>query len=180
MKGLVGKVNCRGESVLFVACERGKVEVVKVLIGFQWLLVHELDAFICSIHVAVAVAVAGHTEILKEILKVRPEFARKYTSEGYSPLHLACSKGHVDTIRELLWFESDLLYLRDQKSLESVDMVTNHGETILHLAVKYNQYDGLKYMVEALNILELMNKQDNDGNTVLRIATARKLTTVFF
>ncbi|KAK9048209.1 hypothetical protein SSX86_032828, partial [Deinandra increscens subsp. villosa] len=57
-EGVVGKVNCRGESVLFVACERGKVEVVKELVGFQWLLVHEFDAFICSIHVAAA---AGNT-----------------------------------------------------------------------------------------------------------------------
>ncbi|KAL8214546.1 hypothetical protein R6Q57_003995 [Mikania cordata] len=75
--GLVGKVNCRGESVLFVACERGKVEVVKQLLGFQWLLVHELDMFVCSIHVAAA---DGHTEIVKEILNHRPEFARKFTS----------------------------------------------------------------------------------------------------
>ncbi|KAF5784241.1 putative ankyrin repeat-containing domain, PGG domain, ankyrin repeat-containing domain superfamily [Helianthus annuus] len=197
-EGSVGKVNCKGESVLFVASERGMVEVVKHLLRFQWLLVHELDAFMCSIHVAAA---AGHTEIVKEIIKVRPEFARKYNSEGYTPLHLACSKGHIDTIRELLWFEPDLLYLRDHKgwtplhcasmkgrvgvlgeiisiSIESVDMVTDHGETILHLAVKYNQFDGLRYLVETLNILELVNIQDNDGNTVLHIATAGKLTTM--
>ncbi|KAI7754666.1 hypothetical protein M8C21_026197 [Ambrosia artemisiifolia] len=152
----------------------------------------------CSIHVAAA---AGHTEIVKEILNVRPEFARKYNSEGYTPLHLACSRGHIDTIRELLEFEPDLLYLRDHKgwtplhcasmkgrvgvlneiisiSLESIEMVTNHGETILHLAVKYNQFDGLKYLVETLNILELVNRQDNDGNTVLHIATSGKLTTM--
>ncbi|KAI3743562.1 hypothetical protein L1987_61272 [Smallanthus sonchifolius] len=195
-EGVVGKVNCRGESVLFVACERGKVEVVKVLIGFQWLLVHELDAFMCSIHVAAA---AGHTEIVKEILNLRSEFAKKYTSEGYTPLHLACSKGHVDTIRQLLWFDPDLLYLRDHNgwtplhwasmrgrvgtigeiisiSLECAEMVTNHGETVLHLAVKYNQFDGLRYLMETLNILELVNRQDNDGNTVLHVATAGKLT----
>ncbi|XP_076927627.1 uncharacterized protein LOC143591250 [Bidens hawaiensis] len=195
-EGVIGKVNFRGESVLFVACERGKVEVVKHLIEFQWLLVHELDAFMCSIHVAAA---AGHKEIVKEILKVRPEFARKYTSEGYTPLHLACSRGHVDTIRELLWFEPDLLCLRDHKgwtplhwaamrgrvgtigeiisiSLESADMATNHGETVLHLTVKYNQFAGLTYLMESLNILELVNRQDNDGNTVLHIAVAGKLT----
>lgn len=59
-EGVVGKVNCRGESVLFVACERGKLQVVKHLIEFQWLLMHELDAFMCSIHVAAA---GGHTGI---------------------------------------------------------------------------------------------------------------------
>ncbi|KAD3337613.1 hypothetical protein E3N88_33133 [Mikania micrantha] len=193
---LVGKVNCRGESVLFVACERGKVEVVKQLLGFQWLLVHELDMFVCSIHV---VAAAGHTEIVKEILNHRPEFARKFSSEGYTPLHLACSRGHVETIRQLLWFDPDLLYLRDHNgwtplhwaamrgrvgtigeiisiSLESVEMVTNHGETVLHLAVKYNQFDGLRYLMETLNILELVDIQDNDGNTVLHVAAAGKLT----
>ncbi|KAK1425997.1 hypothetical protein QVD17_14664 [Tagetes erecta] len=197
------------ETALHEACREGKVEVMKLLMeadegvvgkvncrGFQWLLVHELDAGMCSIHVAAA---AGHTEILKEILKARPEFARKCTSEGYSPLHLACSRGHVDTIRQLLWFDPDLLYLRDHNgwtplhwasmkgrvgtigeiisiSIESVEMVTNHGETVLHLAVKYNQFDGLRYLMETLNILELVNRQDNDGNTVLHIATAGKLT----
>lgn len=195
---VIGKLNRRGESVLFVACERGKLQVVKQLIGFEWLLMHELDAFMCSIHVAAA---AGHTEIVNEILKVRPEFARKYTSEGYSPLHLACSRGQVETTRELLWLDPDLLSLRDHNgwtplhwasmkgrvgvigeiisiNLESVEMVTNHGETVLHLAVKYNQFDGLKHLMETLNITKLMNVQDNDGNTVLHVATAGKLNTM--
>nr|XP_043610558.1 ankyrin repeat-containing protein At5g02620-like [Erigeron canadensis] len=198
-EGVVGKVNRRGESVLFVACERGNIEIVKyLLIGFQWLLMHEFDAFTCSIHVAAA---AGHTDIVKEILQVRPEFARKYTSEGNSPLHLACSKGHVETTRELIWYDPDLLYLRDHKgwtplhwasmkgrvgiigeiisiNLESVEMVTNHGETVLHIAVLFNQFEGLKYLMEKLNIIRLVNVQDNDGNTVLHIATAGKLTTM--
>ncbi|KAI3696670.1 hypothetical protein L6452_29131 [Arctium lappa] len=197
-EGVVGKVNCRGESAFFVACEKGRMEVVKHLIGFQWLLMHELDAFVCSIHVAAA---AGHTEIVKEIIKVRQEFARKGTSEGYSPLHLACSKGQIDTIRELLELDQDLSCLRDHNgwtplhwasmkgrvgiigeitstSRESVDIVTNNGETVLHLAVKYNQFDALRYLMETLNVTELVNVQDNDGNTVLHIATAAKLTTV--
>ncbi|KAI3699756.1 hypothetical protein L2E82_44260 [Cichorium intybus] len=195
---VVGKLNRRGESVLFVACERGKLQAVKQLIGFQWLLMHELDALMCSIHVAAA---AGHTEIVNEILKVRPEFVRKCTSEGYSPLHLACSRGQVQTTRELLWLDPDLLYLRDCNgwtplhwasmkgrvgvigeiisiNLESIEMVTNHGETVLHLAVKYNQFDGLKHLMETLNITKLLNVQDNDGNTVLHVATAGKLNTM--
>ncbi|KAI3738066.1 hypothetical protein L2E82_28084 [Cichorium intybus] len=197
-EGVVGKVNCRGESVLFVACERGKIQVVKHLLGFQWLLIHELDAFMCSIHVAAA---GGHAEIVNEILKVRPEFARKFTSEGYSPLHLACSRDHFDTTRALLWLDSDLLHLRDHNgwtplhwasmkgrvgiigeilsiSLESVEVVTNHGETVLHLAVKYNQFQGLRYLMETLDITKLVNVQDNDGNTVLHAATTGKLTTM--
>lgn len=134
---------------------------------------------------------------------MRPDFARKCTAEGYSPLHLACSRGHVETTRELLGFDPDLMYLWDHNgwtplhwasmkgrvgiigeiittSLESVEMVTNHGETVLHLAVKYNQINGLNYMMDTLNTQELVNVQDNNGNTVLHIATAGKLTTVFY
>lgn len=134
---------------------------------------------------------------------MRPEFARKYNSEGYSALHLACSRGQLDTTRELLWSDPDLLYLRDHNgwtplhwasmkgrvgiigeiisiNLESVEMVTNHGETVLHLAVKYNQFDGLRHLMETLNITKLINVQDNDGNTVLHVATAGKLNTVIY
>ncbi|KAL8214545.1 hypothetical protein R6Q57_003994 [Mikania cordata] len=74
-------------------------------------------------------------------------------------------RGRVGTIGEIISI-----------SLESVEMVTNHGETVLHLAVKYNQFDGLRYLMETLNILELVDIQDNDGNTVLHVAAAGKLT----
>lgn len=197
-EGVVGKVNSRGESVLFAACERGNIDVVKHLIESEWLLLHEIDAFMCSIHVAAA---GGHTDIVKEILNVRPEFARKYNSEGYSALHLACIKGQLDTTRELLWWDPDLVYLRDHNgwtplhwasmrgrvgiigeiisiNLESIELVTNHGETVLHLAVKYNQFEVLKHLKETSNIIKLVNVQDNDGNTVLHVATAGKLTTM--
>ena len=63
-------------------------------------------------------------------------------------------------------------------SLESAEMITKHGETVLHLAVKNNQYEVVRYLVDNLNITKLVNFPDNDGNTVLHIATAGKLTTV--
>ncbi|KAI8001291.1 Cysteine-rich receptor-like protein kinase 25 [Camellia lanceoleosa] len=52
-------------------------------------------------------------EIVKEILKERPNFASKTDSHGCSPLHLACSKGHLETTRELLRLYSDLSSLQD-------------------------------------------------------------------
>jgi len=132
---------------------------------------------------------------------VRPQFAWKRTSNGSTPLHLACSKGHLEITRELLKFDVDLSSLQDHQgktplhcaaikgrvnimdeilsmSLESSEMVTDNGETVLHVAVKNNQYEAVRYLIEKLNVTKLANLPDIDGNTILHLATACKLTTV--
>ncbi|KAI8013795.1 Transient receptor potential cation channel subfamily A member 1 [Camellia lanceoleosa] len=45
-----------------------------------------------------------------------PDFASKTDSHGCSPLHLACSKGHLETTKELLRSDSDLTSLQDHES----------------------------------------------------------------
>ncbi|CAK7353236.1 unnamed protein product [Dovyalis caffra] len=195
---LVYKVNQDNESALIVACERGKLDVVDYLLNFQKLLMLELDGFTTSLHVAAA---GGHTDIVKLILKARPEFSGKKDVQGCTPLHLCCKKGHLEVTRELLRFDSDLSSLQDNDgrtplhwaaikgrvniideilstSLESAELITKHGETVLHLGVKNNQYEAVKYLTEMLNITKLVDKPDNDGNTVLHLATAGKLSTM--
>ncbi|XP_017982194.1 PREDICTED: ankyrin repeat-containing protein At3g12360 [Theobroma cacao] len=196
---VVYKVNQEEESALFVACERGQVDVVKLLLNYPSnMLMLEVDASTTSLHVA---ASAGHTDVAKEILKARQEFSWKKDKHGCTPLHLSCSKGHLEITRELLRLDADLSSLQDNEgrtplhwaavkgrvniideilsiSIESAEMITKHGETVLHLAVKNNQYEAVRYLVENLNITKLVNLPDNDGNTVLHIATAGKLTTM--
>lgn len=140
-------------------------------------------------------------EIVKEILKARPDFAWKKNLHGWTPLHLACSKGHLEITRELVKLDSDLCLIQDVEgriplhcaaikgriniiveilsvSLEFFERTTYNGETILHLAVTNNQYEVVKYLTESLNTSKLLNMQDNDGNTILHLATAGKLTAV--
>ncbi|KAK9142105.1 hypothetical protein Syun_011505 [Stephania yunnanensis] len=192
------KLNRENESVLFVACGRGWSGVVNYLLEYSWLLMLEEDGSTTSLHLA---ASAGHTDIVKEILKVRPEFAWKKDSQGSTPLHLACSKGHLDITRELLKLDSDLCSLQDTEgrtplhwaaikgkinildeilsvSLDSIDTVTKLGETLLHLCVKYNQFNATKYLVETLDVSKMVDATDIDGNTVLHLATAAKLSTM--
>ena len=134
-------------------------------------------------------------------MKEREDFLWKKDSEGCTPLHLACSKGHLEITRELLRLDPDLTSLQDSDgrtplhwaamkgrvniideilsvSLQSAEIRTKHGETVLHLAVKNNQYEAVKYLTETLNISQLINIPDSDGNTILHLATAGKLTTV--
>lgn len=140
-------------------------------------------------------------EIVKEILNKRPDFAKKTTIDGCSPLHQACSKGHLDTTRELLSLDPDLCFLQDDEgktplhwaaskgrvnvideilstSRDSSNILTKNGETVLHLAVRNNQFDSVRFIIERLDVTKLMNVQDNDGNTILHLATAGKLRAV--
>ncbi|KAF8400855.1 hypothetical protein HHK36_014158 [Tetracentron sinense] len=192
------KLNRDNESALFVACERGCTYVVKHLMNYPMLFMLEDDESTTSLHVA---ASAGHTEIVKEILKTRPNLMWKRDLQGCSPLHLACSKGHLEITRELLRLDPDLSSLQDNygrtplhwaairgrvnildeilsTTLDSAEFLTKHGETVLHLAAKNNQYDAMRYLTETLDITRLVNLPDDDGNTILHLATAGKLTTM--
>ncbi|KAF9612770.1 hypothetical protein IFM89_003780 [Coptis chinensis] len=194
----LSKLNSENESVLFVACEAGKFDVVKQLLDYTWLLTLEEDGLTTSLHVASS---GGHLDIAKDLLEVRPDFAQRRDGHGCSPLHLACSKGHLDITRELLKLDPDLSASQDNEgrtplhwaaikgkvnildeilstSLQSAEMVTKLGETALHVAVKNNQYDAIKYLVDSLNVTNLVNIPDIDGNTILHLATASKLTTM--
>ncbi|XP_043706997.1 ankyrin repeat-containing protein ITN1-like [Telopea speciosissima] len=194
---VVYKLNLHNESVLFVACCRGQFHVVELLLPHHlWLLMLEDDKLTTSLHVA---ASGGHLEIVKEIVKGRPDFAWRKDSHGCSPLHFACSKGHLEITRELLRLDPDLCSLQDNDgktplhsaaikgrvnildeilstSLSSAEIVTLQGETVLHLAVKNNQYEAVRYLMDTFNITNLLNLPDKDGNTILHLATAGKLT----
>ncbi|KAJ4974912.1 hypothetical protein NE237_008086 [Protea cynaroides] len=193
------KLNILNESVLYVACGRGQFDLVKqLLLDRSWLLLLEDDRFTTSLHVA---ASAGYNDIVKEILKARPEVAWRKDLQGCSPLHLACSSGHLDIIREFLSVEPGICSLQDKDgktplhsaaikgrvdilreilstSLDSADMVTQRGETVLHLAVKNNHYEAFRYLMDTLDITDLLNMSDNDGNNILHLASARKVTAI--
>ncbi|CAN1238987.1 Ankyrin repeat-containing protein ITN1 [Linum grandiflorum] len=177
---VVCKLNEEKESALLVATKRGKSEVVSYLLeNSQWiLLMMEVDAPTTSLHAA---ASGGHT--------------------GCTPLHQACTKGHLNVARELLKLDADLASVQDNDgrtplhyaamkgrvniideilcySLDSAHTITARGETVLHMSVKNNQFEAVKYLIEKLNTTMLLNIPDHHGNTILHLATAGKLSTM--
>lgn len=149
------------------------------------------------LHVA---SMAGQAGFAKEVLRLKPEISSSLNKDGFAAIHLASANGFVDIVRELLMVKHELGYLRCSDSRTplhlaaitgrtevirellricpaSIEDVTVGGETAVHLAVKNNQLEALKALVESFkhsNIQDLLNAKDEDGNTVLHLATARK------
>ncbi|KAE8075670.1 hypothetical protein FH972_014364 [Carpinus fangiana] len=152
------------------------------------------------LHIA---AMGGQTEFVRELLKlIKPDFATKLDKDGFSAIHIAFAKGYVEIVRELLIFSRELARLKSRDGRTSlhcaavtgrvqvikelhgffpdcIGEVTLRGDTALHIAVKYNQFEAFEAMfdiVKQLNMEEIMSAGDEDGNTVLHLAVARKQT----
>ncbi|RVW76036.1 hypothetical protein VitviT2T_008759 [Vitis vinifera] len=144
---------------------------------------------------------AAKTDFAKEILLRMPNFAWELNQEGFSPLHIAAAMGNIEITRELLSLGPGLCLVKDKLGrtplhwaavkgrveiaggllshcYEAVREVGDRGETALHLAVKNNQFEVLKVLVEKLgedDRDQLINAQDDQGNTISKLAVAKGL-----
>ncbi|KAL6349427.1 hypothetical protein AAG906_034084 [Vitis piasezkii] len=152
------------------------------------------------LHVA---AMLGHLDFAKEVLKHKTnvvEYVKELNQHGYSPIHLAAANGHVNVVEMLLGISHELCYLRGKGGLtplhyasikgraDTISLLlsssplcvveeTERGETALHIAVRNNQLEALRVLVEGLkrsNNLVIINWKDREGNTILHLAAARK------
>lgn len=150
------------------------------------------------LHLAV---LAGNSELVKEIVSRKPNFARELNHDGLTPLHIVSATGNLEVMRELLTVGPDLCMIKDKggrtplhyaaikgriKVIEellsqcpqALKERTAHGETALHLAVKNSQSDALKKLVEKVSedgdADDLVTAKDDDGNTISQLAAASK------
>ncbi|KAL7167049.1 hypothetical protein ACSBR2_037670 [Camellia fascicularis] len=154
------------------------------------------------LHVA---ASAGQTHFALEILRLMPSFGKKLNPEGLSPLHLALQNKHSETVRRLVKFDSELIRVKGKESLtplhfvaktddqvdllseflhvcpSSIDDVTIHEETALHIAVKSSSLKAVKVLLDWLRKTykgEVLCLTDEGGNTVLHTAVSTSHTEI--
>ncbi|GAA0154620.1 hypothetical protein Leryth_022338 [Lithospermum erythrorhizon] len=155
------------------------------------------------LHIA---ASTGNTHLAVEVLNLKPSFGNMLNSSGLSPLHLALLNGHTNTARRIVKYNPELVrvkgrervtpfhYVAGRDDLDndllawfllecpvSIEDLTVQGETALHVAVRNGNLRGLKVMLgwlQRTNKEDLLNWENENGNTVLHIAAERNFPEV--
>ncbi|XP_039156023.1 protein ACCELERATED CELL DEATH 6-like [Eucalyptus grandis] len=92
--------------------------------------------------------------------------AFKHNIKGYFPIHVACKKGHLETIK--------VLHQHWQDWLDPEELLTlNKEQNILHIAAKKGMASVVKYILGDPKLEKLINAKDKYGNTPLHVATIR-------
>ncbi|XP_031259422.1 LOW QUALITY PROTEIN: ankyrin repeat-containing protein BDA1-like [Pistacia vera] len=149
------------------------------------------------LHVASAY---GHIHFVKEIIRLKPEYAKEVNQDDFSSMHVASANGYVEIVRELIKVDPTLCLLqgRDKKTPlhcaaikgrgdvisemlsacpDCAKYVTVQRETALHLAVKNNQFEGIRVLLDWIRDMKkesILNMKDEQGNTVLHLRKVEK------
>ncbi|KAH9705823.1 ANK REP REGION domain-containing protein [Citrus sinensis] len=148
---------------LIAAALTGDVQNLQQLFVENPLILHT-PAFASAgnpLHVASAY---GHIDFVKEIIRLKPDFAKEVNQDGFSPMHMASANGQIDVVRGLMKFDQKLCHLQGPERKTPLhfaaikgrvdvvsEMLSAYGEcaedvsvqreTVLHLAVKNNQFE---------------------------------------
>lgn len=102
----------------------------------------------------------GYVEGVNYLLKIFRVAAYQPDKNGFYPIHIASSEGHIDIIQEIL-----------QQCPDSWELLNQRGENILHVAAKSGKAKAFSDMLKMPEIKELINEGDKNGNTPLHLAT---------
>ncbi|KAI3959412.1 hypothetical protein MKW98_019002 [Papaver atlanticum] len=165
------------ETPLHIAALRGHVDFAKHILSWKPELASEVDSHgFCPLHVA---STNKNVEMVQVLLDT--DICTVRDQEGRTPLHLAAMKGRIDITKVLI-----------AKQPKAIHVISNRRkETILHLCVKNNRLEALKLLMENLKdvpgenetIVDIsdagkesifVNSMDDNGNTILHLAVARR------
>ncbi|KAF8099717.1 hypothetical protein N665_0238s0045 [Sinapis alba] len=148
-------------------------------------------------------AFSGQAAFTAEILRQKQDLALELNQQGFSPLHIASALGKIEVVRALLSVGQKhvLCRLKDKDGSiplhcamqrgrievveelvssfpESIKEVNASLETPLHVAVKNNQVEATKLLLEEIKKRDMsprtVNMENREGNTVLHLATLGK------
>ncbi|XWS60155.1 hypothetical protein CRYUN_Cryun07bG0010800 [Craigia yunnanensis] len=102
---------------LFESAWTGNVDDFHKLLRENPLILYTISLYSSKnpLHIA---STAWHIGFVREILRLRPEYAKEVNKDGLSPLHMAAVNGHIEVLGELLNVDRKLCCLerRDNKT----------------------------------------------------------------
>ncbi|KAK1575615.1 hypothetical protein Q3G72_006974 [Acer saccharum] len=115
------------------------------------------------------VSAKGDVKMVEFLEKLYPGSCLVENKNSMIPLHVAVLKGQSVLVRKLV-----------SLCPESLKKVSSKQETVFHLALKNSQSGVFQVLVDEIKKLNqgqhLLNKKDDEGNTVLHIAAFKRLT----
>uniref|UniRef100_A0A2N9EXQ4 Uncharacterized protein n=1 Tax=Fagus sylvatica TaxID=28930 RepID=A0A2N9EXQ4_FAGSY len=140
----------------------------------------ELPFVNTPLHIAASV---GHIPFALEMMRLKPSFAKKLNTDGFSPIHLALQKGETQMVSRLLQVDGDLVRVKGCEGItplhcaartndhidvlakflllcpDSIKDVTVQNETALHIAMKHDNLEAFKFLVRWLRENRIKNDE---------------------
>lgn len=154
-KANLNKCDKVGHSCLWVACQKQRIEILKLLVE------NGMNPNITDKNGQTGLWIAsfeGHLEVVRFLVEKCQVDINKSTNSDQSPLHAACYKGHLEVVR----------YLVDH-GIQVNSQERNELESPLNFAVKEGKLEVVKFLVEECSV-DLTHKT-REGSTVLERAT---------
>lgn len=193
-EAVVNEVNELGETALFIAAEKGFIDVVQELLPYttrEGIRTKNRSGF-DPLHIS---ASRGHHAIVQMLLEHDPELSKTVGQSNATPLISAATKGHLAVVNELLAKDSSLIEMRKSngknalhfaarqghadvvkalltKDPELARKTDKKGQTALHMAVKGVSCAVVRLLLQADPAIVML--PDKFGNTALHIATRKK------
>jgi ankyrin repeat protein len=139
-----------------MACENGHLDIVRVLLQSNDILVNQPNQDgTTSLFIACQ---NGHLDIVRVLLKLKNiQVNQPRDSDGTTPLISACFKGHLDIVRELL-----------QSNGIQINQPRKDGTTPLITACVKGHFDIVRVLLQSNDIQ--INQPNTNGATPLMIA----------
>lgn len=173
------------------AAESGSIDELYDLIDENPYILDNINAvpFVSTpLHVAAA---SGNIEFAKEMLNLKPSFARKLNTSGYSPLHLAVDKDKSKFVRRMVWIDHSLARVKGRNGITPFLLLVSRGkanlvaeclltspeciqdETVdrqnaLHLAVTHDRVEVLQVLIGWIQRMSQINAYSIENRVLNR------------